>query len=71
MDGKQQCKIRLQDQAAHSIWSLRVTVPEIWPGQNRGGKKKEKKKEKKERAESHKASPTGIANYATEEVLRN
>ena len=23
--------------------SLRVTVPEIWPGQNRGGKKEEKK----------------------------
>ena len=22
MDGKQQCKIRRQDQAAHSIWSL-------------------------------------------------
>ena len=22
LDGKQQCKIRLQDQAAHSIWSL-------------------------------------------------
>ena len=24
--------------------SLRVTVPEIWPGQNRGGKKEKKKK---------------------------
>ena len=39
LDGKQQCKIRPQDQAADSIWSLRATVPEIWPGQNRGGKK--------------------------------
>ena len=45
MDGKQQCKIRLQDQAAHTE-SLRVTVPEIWPGQNLGGKKKTKKKNK-------------------------
>ena len=40
MDGKQQCIIRAQDQAAHSnLESLRVTVPEIWPGQNRGKKK--------------------------------
>ena len=41
--------------------SLRVTVPEIWPGQDRGGKKrkKKKKKKKKELAESHKASPRG------------
>ena len=29
-----------------NLESLRVTVPEIWAGQNRGGKKK-KKKEKK------------------------
>ena len=43
-----------------NLESLRVTVPEIWPGQDRGGKKK--KKEKNELAESHKASPTGIAN---------
>ena len=35
--------------------SLQVTVPEIWPGQNRGGKKNE-------RVQSHIASPTGIAN---------
>ena len=50
-----------------------MTVPEIWPGQDRAGKKRKKKKEKKEKkgkkkekknelAESHKASPTGIAN---------
>ena len=40
-------------------------VPEIWAGQNRGGKKekKEKEKEKNERRQSHIASPTGIANY--------
>ena len=29
LDGKQQCKIRQQDQAAHYLESLRVTVPEI------------------------------------------
>ena len=40
MDGKQECKIRPQGQAAHSIWSLPATVLEIWPGQNLGGKKK-------------------------------
>ena len=41
MDGKQQGKIRPQDQAAHSVWSpLRVTVPEIWPGQKSWRKKK-------------------------------
>ena len=57
LDGKQQCKIRPQDQAAHSIWSLLVTVPEIWPGQNSGGEKK-----KNECPQSHIASPTGIAN---------
>ena len=28
--------------------SLRVTVPEIWPGQNRGGKKEKKTKKKNE-----------------------
>ena len=28
--------------------SLRVTVPEIWPGQNRGGKKEKKKKKTNE-----------------------
>ena len=46
-----------------------MTVPEIWPGQDRGGnekkkkkKRKKKKKEKNELVESHKASPTGIAN---------
>ena len=38
-----------------------MTVPEIWPGQDRGGKKKKKEK-KNELVESHKASPTGIAN---------
>ena len=44
MDGKQQCKIRPQDQAATlNLESLRVTVPEIWPGQNRGKKKKNNK----------------------------
>ena len=44
--------------------SLQVTVPEIWAGQNRGGKKekRKKKKEKNERRQSQKASPTGIAN---------
>ena len=45
-----------------------MTVPEIWSGQNRGGKKK------KyiyiyiyiyEREQNHIASPTGIANYRT------
>ena len=30
--------------------SLRVTVPEIWPGQNRGGKKEEEKKNKNNEA---------------------
>ena len=42
-----------------------MTVPEIWPGQDRGGKKKKKKKKKRknELTESHKASPTGIAKY--------
>ena len=35
-------------------------VPEIWAGQNRGGKKK--KKEKNEHQQSHIASPMGIAN---------
>ena len=40
-----------------NLESLRVTVPEIWPGQ------KWRKKKKKERRQSHKASPTGIANY--------
>ena len=46
-----------------------MTVPEIWPGQDRGGKKKKKKKEKRKKKEkkneleeSHKASPMGIAN---------
>ena len=27
-----------------NLESLRVTFPEIWPGQNRGGKKEKKKK---------------------------
>ena len=41
LDGMQQCTTRPQDQAAHSnLESLRVTVPEIWTGQNLGGKKK-------------------------------
>ena len=43
-----------------------MTVPEIWPAQDRGGKKKRKKKKKEkenELEESHKASPTGIADY--------
>ena len=44
-----------------NLKSLRVTVPEIWPGQDRGGKKRKKKK-KNELCESHIASPTGIAN---------
>ena len=42
--------------------SLRVTVPEIWPGQNHGGKKRNKKKKKRkknERAQSHIASLRG------------
>ena len=30
-----------------NLESLRVTVPEIWAGQNRGGKKKKKRKKKK------------------------
>ena len=35
--------------------SLQVTVPEIWAGQNRGGKKKKKrKKEKKEKRKKRK-----------------
>ena len=34
-----------------------MTVPEIWSGQNRGGKKK-----KIECEQNHIASPTGIAN---------
>ena len=38
--------------------SLRVTVPEIYAVQNRGGKKNE-------RSQSHIASPTGIANEVT------
>ena len=47
MDDKQQCKIRPQDQAAHSnLESLRVTVPEICPGQNLGRKNEKKKKRK-------------------------
>ena len=37
-----------------------MTVPEIWRGQGRGGKKKKKKNE---RGENHIASPTRIANY--------
>ena len=49
---------------------MRVTVPEIWAGQNRGGKKRKKKKLKKEKKKRKKnehrqnyiASPTGIAN---------
>ena len=47
-----------------NLQSLRVTVPEIWPGQNRGGQKKEKKKKRKknECEQSHIASPTGITN---------
>ena len=41
-----------------------MTVPEIWSGQNRGGKKKKKKKRKKyERGPNHIASPAGIAKY--------
>ena len=43
-----------------------MTVPEIWPGQDRVGKKKKKN----ELVESHKASPTGIANN-TSGVLEN
>ena len=47
--------------------SLRVTVPEIWPGQKwrKKKKKKEKRKKKEEKNEhrqSHIASRTGIAN---------
>ena len=30
-----------------SLECLRVTVPEIWAGQNRGGKKRKKRKKKK------------------------
>ena len=61
-------KLRPQDQAAHSIWSLYEWRFQIWRGQNRGGKKKEKKEKKKkkkkkiEREQNHIASPTGIAN---------
>ena len=43
-----------------------MTVPEIWPGQDRSGKKRKKKK-KNELGESHKAFPTGIANNNTNE----
>ena len=41
-----------------------MTVPEIWPGQNRGRKKKnkEKKEKKNEREQNQIASPTGISN---------
>ena len=56
-----------------NLESLRVTVPEIWPGQDRGGKKRKKKKKEKRRkknelAESHKAFPTGIANEEINEA---
>ena len=40
-----------------------MTVPEIWRGQNRGGKKKRKRKRKNERDQNHIASPRRIANY--------
>ena len=33
-----------------NLESLQVTVPEIWPGQNRGGKKEKKKKKKNNEA---------------------
>ena len=33
-----------------NLESLRVTVPEIWPGQNRGGKKQKKKKKNNNKA---------------------
>ena len=49
-----------------NLESLRAMVPEIWAGQNRGGKKRKKKKEKKRKKNEHGqnyiASPTGIAN---------
>ena len=53
-----------------NLETLRVTVPEIWAGQNRGGKKRKKKKKKKrkrkrkknEHGQNYIASPTGIAN---------
>ena len=40
--------------------SLRLTVPEIWPGQK--WQKKRKKKKKNEHVQNYIASPTGIAN---------
>ena len=41
--------------------SLRVTVPEIWPGQNHGGKKETRKKKRKKMnaLQSHIASLRG------------
>ena len=48
-----------------------MTVPEIWPGQDRGGKKKKRKKKKNEFEESHKASPTEIANKNNEDKNEN
>ena len=47
MDGKQQCKIRLQDQAAHSIWSLCEQRFQRYGPDKILAKKKRKKKEKK------------------------
>ena len=63
MDGKQQCKIRPQDQAAHSIWSLyEWRFQRYGPDKIVAEKKKKKKEKKNELEQSHKASPTGIAN---------
>ena len=42
-----------------------MTVPEIWRGQNRGGKKKKKN----ERSQNHIASPTGIAKNCTSHLI--
>ena len=38
-----------------NLESLRVTVPEIWPRQNRGGKKREKEKKEKEKKKKNNA----------------
>ena len=47
--------------------SLRVTVPEIWPGQ-KWWKKEKKKRKKNEHGQNYIASPTGIAKYKTKRI---
>ena len=56
-----------------NLESLRVTVPEIWPGQKWRKKKKKKKKKKRkknEHGQNYIASPTGIANENSMSELR-